>query len=191
MTFNTRTGKGGQILPSPHVFCEYLPKYLFDRRDFFNTCPKINGTPFGAKIEDSSILGGLFLGPQSQHFRFSPSWSHDGGVLAPPPAPAGPALRRPVARGGAAGRWGCRPGAGGGGVPAERLGGRRRPVKVTDSRERRPGEPSSGGHRPGRRRRTNEDEYKGSGSIYLHVRHLTLKIKMRVRKYYYSNYVLE
>ena len=70
---NRRTGKGGQILPSPHVFCEYLSKYLFDRRDFFNTCPKINGAPFGAKIEDSSILGGLFLGPQSQHFRFSPS----------------------------------------------------------------------------------------------------------------------
>ena len=45
-----------------------------------------------------------------------------------------------------------------GGVPAERLGGRRRPVKVTDSRERRPGELSSGGHRPGRRRRTNEDD---------------------------------
>ena len=43
-------------------------------------------------------------------------------------------------------------------MPAERLGGRRRPVKVTDSRERRPGELSSGGHRPGRRRRTNEDD---------------------------------
>ena len=71
---NTRTGKGGgQILPSPHVFCEYLPKYSFDRRDFFNTCPIINGAPFGAKIEDSSIFRGLFLSPQSQHFRFSPS----------------------------------------------------------------------------------------------------------------------
>ena len=64
---------GGQILPSPHVFCEYLSKYSFDRRDFFNTCPKINGAPFGAKIEDASIFGGLFLSPQSQHFRFSPS----------------------------------------------------------------------------------------------------------------------
>ena len=31
---------GGQILPSPHVFCECLSKYSFDRRDFFNTCPK-------------------------------------------------------------------------------------------------------------------------------------------------------
>ena len=70
---NTRTGKGGQILPSPHVFSEYLSKYSFDRFDFFNTCPKINGAPFGAKIEDSSICGGLFLSPQSQHFRFSPS----------------------------------------------------------------------------------------------------------------------
>ena len=73
-SLNTRTGKGGgQILPSPHVFSEYLSKYSFDRRDFFNTCPKINGAPFGAKIEDSLIFGGLFLSPQSQHFRFSPS----------------------------------------------------------------------------------------------------------------------
>ena len=119
-TFNTRTGKGGQILPSPHVFCEYLSKYSFDRRDFFNTCPKINGTPFGAKIEVSSIFGGLFLSPQSQHFRFSPSWCHDGGVLAPP-------WRRPVARGGGgralgvpAGRWGGGAGraVGGGGEAA-------------------------------------------------------------------------
>ena len=125
-TLNTRTGKGGQILPSPHVFCEYLSKYSFDRRDFFNTCPKINGAPFGAKIEDLSILGGLFLSPQSQHFRF---WCHDGGVLAPPPPPAPAGWARPVARGRrpgagggvAAGRWG---GAGRAlGVPAERLGG--------------------------------------------------------------------
>ena len=74
----------------------------------------------------------------------------------PPPAPAG--WGRPVARG-AAGRWG---GGGAGralGGDGRALGGRRRPVKVTDSRERRPGEPSSGGHRPGgRRRRANEDE---------------------------------
>ena len=64
----------------------------------------------------------------------------------PPPAPAGWASAAP------AGRWG-------GGVPGERWGGgSRRPVKVTNSRERRPGEPSSGGHRPGRRRRANEDE---------------------------------
>ena len=34
---------------------------------FFNTCPKINVAPFGAKIEDTSIFGGLFLSPQSQH----------------------------------------------------------------------------------------------------------------------------
>ena len=68
--------------------------------------------------------------------------------------------------GGAAGRWGGVPaGRWGGGAgralggAGRALGGRRRPVKVTDSRERRPGEPSSGGHRPGgRRRRANEDE---------------------------------
>ena len=35
--------------------------------------------------------------------------------------------------------------------------------------------------------KTNE----GPGSIYLHVRHIALKIKMRVCKYYYSNYLLE
>ena len=64
---------GGRFCPPLMFFCEYLSKYLFDRRDFFNTCPKINGAPFGAKIEDSSILGDLFLGPQSQRFRFSPS----------------------------------------------------------------------------------------------------------------------
>ena len=122
-------------------FCEYLSKYSFDRRDFFNTCPKINGAPFGAKIEDASIFGGLLLSPQSQHFVFRRADAMTG-VSWSPPAPAGWA--RPVARGEAAGRWG------GGGVPAERLGGgRRRPVKVTDSRERRPG---------GRRRRANEDE---------------------------------
>ena len=71
-------------------------------------------------------------------------------------------------------------------MPAERLGGRRRPVKVTDSRERRPaatGRVADGGGPM----KTNE----GPVSIYLHVRHIALKIKMRVCKYYYSNYVLE
>ena len=58
---NTRTGKGGGADSAlPHVFCEYLSKYSFDRRDIFNTCPKINGAPFGAKIEDASILGVYF-----------------------------------------------------------------------------------------------------------------------------------
>ena len=83
------------------------------------------------------------------------------GVSCPP-------RRRPVARGGG------RPGAGGagralGGGGGRALGGgRRRPVKVTDSPERRPGEPSFGRHRPGGKRRdgggpmeTNE----GLGSI--------------------------
>ena len=60
--------------------------------------------------------------------------------------------------GGAAGRWGRSAGRALGGA-GRALGGRRRPVKVTDSRERRPGEPSSGGHQPGGRRRpANEDE---------------------------------
>ena len=61
----------------------------------------------------------------------------------PPSAPAGWA--RPVATGRpGAGGGGCRPGARGAGR-ALGGGGRRRPVKVTNSRERRPGEPSSGG----------------------------------------------
>ena len=101
-----------------------------------------------------------------------------------------PPWRRPGARGEGAGGAGRALGGG----AAERLGGRRRPVKVTDSRERRPGEPSSGRHRPGGRRRDGGGPMKtseGLGSICLHVRHIALKIKMRVRKYYYSNYVLE
>ena len=58
----TRTGKGGgRFCPPLMFFCDYLSKYSFDRRDFFNTCPKINGAPFGAKIEVASIFGGLFL----------------------------------------------------------------------------------------------------------------------------------
>ena len=61
-----------------------------------------------------AILGGLFLSPQSQHFRFSPSWCHDGGV----PAPA--RWARPVARGG-----GWRPGTGEGAGRA--LGGEAAP----------------------------------------------------------------
>ena len=123
---NTRTGKGGQILPSPHVFSEYLSKYSFDRRDFFNTCPKINGAPFGVKIEDASIFGGLFLSPQISTFVFRRADAMTGVSWRPPPAPAGWA--RPVARGGGgrpgAGRGcrpgarGCRPSAGGGGEEA-------------------------------------------------------------------------
>ena len=73
----------------------------------------------------------------------------------PPPAPAG--WVRPVAGGGGGRALGGGAGQALGGA-GRALGGRR-PVKVTDSRERRPGEPSSGGHRPGgRRRRANEDE---------------------------------
>ena len=49
-SLNTRTGKGGgQILPSPHVFCEYLSKYSFDRRDFFQYLPKNKRRTFWCK----------------------------------------------------------------------------------------------------------------------------------------------
>ena len=70
---------------------------------FFQYLPKNKRRTFWCKNWRRVDFGGLFLSPQSQHFRFSPSWCHDGGVLAPPPVPAGWA--RPVSRG-AAGRWG-------------------------------------------------------------------------------------
>ena len=108
------------------------------------------------------------------------SWS------PPPPAPAGPALRRPVARGGGdralgvpARRWG--------GVPAERLGGggggARSRSRIAGSGGRASLRPAATGRVDGGGpMKTNE----GSGSIYLNVRHIALKIKMRVCKYYYS-----
>ena len=111
-SINTRTGKGGQILPSPHVFCEYLSKYSFDRRDFFNTCPKINGAPFGAKIEEASILGGsIFKPPKVSTFVFRQADAMTGVSWYPPPPP-----HRLVGPGRS---LGGRPGAGGG-VPAGR-----------------------------------------------------------------------
>ena len=66
------------------------------------------------------------------------------GVSWRPPPPhrlAGPALRRPVAGGGAGGGGGCRPSTWGWGGRADGGGGKRHPVKVTDSRERWPGGP--------------------------------------------------
>ena len=105
------------------------------------------------------------------------------GVSWRPPAPAGWA--RPVARGGgAAGRWE--------GVPAKRWGG----GGGARSRSRIAGSGGRASLRPaatsrvadgGGPMKTNE----GPGSIYLHVRHIALKIKMRVCKYYYSSYLLE
>ena len=106
----------------------------------------------------------------------------------PPPAPAGWA--RPVARGG-------RPGAGGEGA-GRALGGAGRALGGGGARSRSR-IAGSGGRASlcpattgrvtdgGGPMKTNE----GPGSIYLHVRHIALKIKMRVCKYYYSNYVLE
>ena len=90
-----------------------------------------------------------------------------------PPAPAGWA--RPVARG----RLG-----GGGADRALGGGGARSRSLVAGSGGRASLRPAADG---GGSMKTNE----GPGSIYLHVRHIALKIKMRVCKYYYSNYVLE
>ena len=135
---------GGQILPSPHVFCEYLSKYSFDRRDVFNTCPKINGAPFGAKNWGRvDYWGSIFKPPKSalSFFVELMPWRGCPGAPPPPHRLAGPG------RSLGGGRWGGggRPGARGAGRALG--GGRRRPVKVTDSRERRQGEPSSGGYR--------------------------------------------
>ena len=148
-SFNTRTGKGGgadSALPSCFLWISFE---VFVRSPwFFQYLPKNKRRTFWCKNWRRVDFGGSIFKPPKSALSFSPSWCHDGGVLAPPPAPAGWA--RPVARGG-----GGRPGAGGGGGAGRALegagralgGGRRRPVKVTDSRERRPGEPSSGGHR--------------------------------------------
>ena len=110
----------------------------------------------------------------------------------PPPAPAGPALRRPVARGGggrpgaggagqALGGGGCRPSAWGG-------GGARSRSRIAGSGGRASFRPAATGRVDGG---GPMKTIQGSGSIYLHVRHIALKIKMRVCMYYYSNYVLE
>ena len=113
-------------------FFQYLPKNK--RRTFW--CK--NG-----RLVD--FVGSIFKPPKSA----LPSLCYDGGVLAPPPPPppqrlTGPALRRPVVGGG-----------GGRALEVRRPSGwgRRRPVKVADIRERWPGGPSSGGYRPGGRRR--------------------------------------
>ena len=105
----------------------------------------------------------------------------------PPPAPAGWA--RLVARG-AAGRWGggWRPGARGAGR-ALGGGGARSRSRIAGSGGRASLRPAATGRVAdgGGPMKTNE----GPGSIYLHVRHIALKIQMRVCKYYYSNYALE
>ena len=80
-----------------------------------------------------------------------------------------------------------------GGVPAERLvgggGGARSRSRIAGSGDRANLRPAATGRVAdgGGPMKKNE----GPGSIYLHVRHIDLKIKMRVCKYYYSNYVLE
>ena len=75
-------------------------------------------------------------------------------------------------------------------MPAERLGGggARSRSRIAGSGGRASLRPAATGRVDGGGpMKTNE----GSGSIYLHVRHIALKIKMRVCKYYYSSYVLE
>ena len=109
------------------------------------------------------------------------------GVSWRPPPPhrlAGPGQSLGGAgAGGRPGARGCRPSAWGGG------GGARSRSRIAGSGGRASLRPAATGRVAdgGGPMNTNE----GPGSIYLHVRHIALKIKMRVCKYYYSNYVLE
>ena len=179
--FNTRTGKGGGRFCPPLMFYVNNFRSIRSIAVIFLYLPKNNWRTFWCKNWRLVDFWGSIFNPQSQHFRFSPSWCHERGVLAPPPHRlAGLALRRPVARGGGRALGGA----------GRALGRRRRPpVKVTESGGRASlrlaatGRVADGGGPM----KTNE----GPGSIYLHVRHIALKIKMRVCKYYYSNYVLE
>ena len=174
--FNTRTGKGGgRFCPPLMFFWEYLSKYSFDRRDFFNTCPKINGAPFGAKIEDVSIFGGLFLSPKVSTFVFRRTDAMTGASWRPPPPPhrlAGPGRSlggRPGAGGGGAGRalggGGCRPGATGCRPSAWVGGGARSRSRIAGSGGRASLRPAATGRVAdgGGPMKTNE----GPGSIYL------------------------
>ena len=93
--------------------------------------------------------------------------------------------------GGAAGRWegGAGRALGGAGRALGGGGGARSRSRIAGSGGRASLRPAATGRVAdgGGPMKTNE----GPGSIYLHVRHIALKIKMRVCKYNYSNYVLE
>ena len=52
---------------------------------FFSTCLKINGTPFGVKMDDSSILWGLFLSPKVSTSVFRRADAVTGVSWRPPP----------------------------------------------------------------------------------------------------------
>ena len=139
---NTRTGKGGADSALPSCFLWISFEVFVWSPWFFQYLPQNKRRTFWCKNwRRVDFWGSIFKPPKSALPFFAELMPWRGCPGAPPPAPAGWA--RPVARG-AAGRWG---GGGAGralGGAGRVLGGRRRPVKVTDSRERRPGEPSSG-----------------------------------------------
>ena len=112
-----------------------------------------------------------------------------GVSWCPPPLPhrlAGPGWSLGGRLGAGGGGW--RPGARGAGR-ALGGGGARSRSRIAGSGGRASLRPAATGRVAdgGGPMKTNE----GPGSIYLHVRHIALKIQMRVCKYYYSNYALE
>ena len=115
--FNTRTGKGGgadSALPSCFL---WISLEVFVRSPwFFQYLPKNKRRTFWCKkwrLVD--FWGSIFKPPKSALPFFAELMPWRGCPGVPPGAGRSP--------GGAAGRWGCRPGAGGGGRPSAWGGG--------------------------------------------------------------------
>ena len=93
LRLNTRTGKGEADSALPSCFL-WISSEVFVRSPwFFQYLPKNKRRTFWCKNWRRVDFWGSIFKPPSQHFRFSPNWCHDGGVLAPPPPPhrlAGP-----------------------------------------------------------------------------------------------------
>ena len=101
---------GGRFCP-PLMFFVNIFRSIRSIAVIFQFLPKNKRHTFWCKNWRLVDLGGLFLSPQSQHFRFR---CHDGAVLPPPPHRlAGPGRS-----------LGGRPDAGGGGRPGARGAGR-------------------------------------------------------------------
>ena len=94
--------RGGQILPSPHVFCEYLSKYSFDRRDFCNTQNK-RRIIWCKNWRRVDFWGSIFKPPKSALSFFAELMPWRGCPGPPSHRLTGPGRSL---GGGAAGRWG-------------------------------------------------------------------------------------
>ena len=163
LTPAVRTGRGGgKLCPPLMSFVNIFRSIRSIPVIFFSTCLKINGAPFGAKMEDSSILWGLFLSPKVSASVFRRADAMTGVSWRPPPAPAGWASRSlegALGGGGAAERLGVRRPSGWGG------GGALSRSRIAGSGDR--AGHSSGGYRPGgRRRRANEDDRSCQDGVY-------------------------